>query len=113
MQPTPARDAGEPLLLQVGPQSNSLHALEGTLQNHLGPATCTSKRNSGTQRRDHRPANRANRVPSPYVTLNQSRTMRSGELHYLDHPEIGVLVRIDPVPVPTELAEALETWNPG
>ena len=110
MQPTPARDAGEPLLLQVGPQSNSLHALEGTLQITLGrylhfqaelwhPAQGPPASESGEQ------------GAFPYVTLNQSRTMRSGELHYLDHPEIGVLVRIDPVPVPTELAEALETWN--
>ena len=110
MQPTPARDAGEPLLLQMGPLSGKVHSLEGTLQITLGrylhfqaelwhPAQRPPAGESGEQ------------GAFPYVTLNQSRTMRSGELHYLDHPEIGVLVRIDPVPVPTELAEALETWN--
>ncbi len=110
MQPTPARDAGEPLLLQMGPQSNSLHSLEGTLQITLGrylhfqaelwrPAQGPPASESGEQ------------GAFPHVTLNQSRTMRSNELHYLDHPEIGVLVRIDPVPPAAELVKALELWK--
>ncbi len=40
----------------------------------------------------------------PYIRLDQSRRMRSGELHYIDHPELGVLVRITPV-VATELLQ--------
>ena len=105
MQPTPPRDAGEPLLLQAGPQPDGVHQLEGTLQVTLGrylhfwaqlwqPAAATAQPHA-----------------LPYTELNESRTMRSGELHYLDHPKIGVLVRIDPVPVPTELTAALETWR--
>ena len=110
MQPTPARDAGEPLLLQVGPQSGSLHALEGTLQITLGRYLHFQAELWRLAQRP--PASESGEQGAfPHVTLNQSRTMRSGELHYLDHPEIGVLVRIDPVPIPTELAEALETWN--
>lgn len=35
------------------------------------------------------------------------RRMRSTELHYLDHPRLGILVRIDPVPVDTATAAAL------
>ncbi|OUS25615.1 hypothetical protein A9Q99_20740 [Gammaproteobacteria bacterium 45_16_T64] len=35
------------------------------------------------------------------VVLNESRRMRSGELHYLDHPLFGMLVKI----VPIEIAE--------
>ncbi|MFK7830393.1 MAG: CsiV family protein [Congregibacter sp.] len=31
------------------------------------------------------------------ITHRQSRRMRSGEIHYLDHPAIGVIVRITPV----------------
>lgn len=30
------------------------------------------------------------------VAVEQKRRMRSAELHYLDHPRLGVLVRIDP-----------------
>lgn len=33
-----------------------------------------------------------------YMQLNEQRRLRSEELHYLDHPKFGVLVRIDPVP---------------
>lgn len=32
------------------------------------------------------------------VTLRQQRRMRSKETHYIDHPSIGVLIRIEPVP---------------
>ena len=28
------------------------------------------------------------------VTLKQSRRMRSGEVHYLDHPRLGVLIQV-------------------
>lgn len=105
MQPTPPRDAGEPLLLQVGTRSGGVHALEGTLQITLG-------RYLHFRAELWRPAQppsseQGERDAFPYVSLNQSRAMRSGELHYLDHPEMGVLVRIDPVAVPTELAEAM------
>jgi hypothetical protein len=49
-----------------------------------------------------------------FMKLSQSRRMRSGELHYLDHPKLGILVRIDPVTVPqtlVDLALALEESN--
>lgn len=32
--------------------------------------------------------------------MQQSRRMKSGELHYFDHPEFGVLVLIEPEPEP-------------
>lgn len=40
-----------------------------------------------------------------YLRLDQSRRVRSGELHYLDHPELGVLVRITPVQADPRLQE--------
>jgi hypothetical protein len=46
-------------------------------------------------------------VPDGYLLLQESRRMRSGELHYLDHPKLGILVRMEPVTMPEELAEAL------
>lgn len=38
---------------------------------------------------------------SPYVinqivTLQQKRRLRSGELHYIDHPKLGILIKITP-----------------
>lgn len=38
-----------------------------------------------------------------YMTLTASRRMRSTELHYIDHPKLGVVVRIDPVAIPENL----------
>lgn len=31
------------------------------------------------------------------ITLRQKRRMRSGELHYLDHPRLGVVIKISPL----------------
>lgn len=44
-------------------------------------------------------------LDKPYVitnlaTLRQSRRMRSGEVHYIDHPKIGMLVFIQPYEIP-------------
>ena len=39
---------------------------------------------------------------SQIIPLRQSRRMRSGELHYLDHPRLGVLARITPVEPPLQ-----------
>lgn len=38
--------------------------------------------------------------PTAFWRLAQSRRMRSGQTHYLDHPVLGVIVRIDPVATP-------------
>lgn len=42
----------------------------------------------------------ANLIEQPFlikeiVTLEQTRRMRSGELHYIDHPRLGMLIKID------------------
>jgi len=34
------------------------------------------------------------------VTMRQSRRMRSGELHYIDHPKLGLLIKVTPYPAP-------------
>lgn len=36
------------------------------------------------------------------VVLNESRRMRSGELHYLDHPLFGMIVKVTPVKLEPE-----------
>jgi hypothetical protein len=39
-------------------------------------------------------------VFAPEYRLTATRSARSGELHYFDHPAFGVLVRVTPVPAP-------------
>jgi hypothetical protein len=36
-------------------------------------------------------------APPPATVHQQERRMRSGELHYLDHPSLGVLIQVTPV----------------
>ncbi|MCZ6890689.1 MAG: CsiV family protein [Gammaproteobacteria bacterium] len=48
-----------------------------------------------------------------YRILDESRRMRSKELHHLDHPLFGLLVRIDAVEVPPELAELVAALEQG
>lgn len=36
-------------------------------------------------------------APPPAIVHQQQRRMRSGELHYLDHPTLGVLIQVTPV----------------
>lgn len=37
-----------------------------------------------------------NEIPIRAAMVNQSRRMRSNELHYIDHPMLGILVRVTP-----------------
>ena len=37
------------------------------------------------------------RVLSQVIPMKQSRRMRSKELHYIDHPMLGILVRVTPI----------------
>jgi len=48
-----------------------------------------------------------------FMTLAQSRRMRSEELHYLDHPKLGVVVRIDPISIPDRLLELHTALDEG
>ncbi|MFV2091051.1 MAG: CsiV family protein [Pseudomonadales bacterium] len=42
------------------------------------------------------------------MQIKESRRMRSTEIHYLDHPKLGLVVRIDPVVIPEPLVESFE-----
>lgn len=104
MQPVPSRSAGEPLMLamQAAPSRGQL---SGTLQVTLGRYLHFDAKLWLEQP----PQSSATAVP--YMQLKQARTMRSGELHYLDHPRMGILVRIDPLPPSPALVRALQAWE--
>lgn len=44
-------------------------------------------------------------VPENIVIMQQGRRMRSSELHYIDHPKMGLLVKLSPYEVPEEEEE--------
>lgn len=52
--------------------------------------------------------NTTSRPTNVVYLIQQSRRMRSKELHYIDHPVIGMLVMITPVDIPKDISP-----NPG
>lgn len=54
-----------------------------------------------------------NYVVKEIIKLEQSRRMRSGELHYVDHPKLGLIIRIDNYKTAqNEEAQNSQTQNP-
>lgn len=127
LQNVPEREAPDPILIRAGELLTvpwQVHELVGavsvTLGRYLhfkaqlylhGPGfgvlpTGAAMNPDGSAELQLRP------LPGPrYMVLSESRRMRSGELHYLDHPKLGVLVRIDPVVLPADLLEAYDTFQ--
>ena len=115
-QPVPPRNAPEPLLLQAGRQDGGSHQLEGTLAITMGRylhfnarlwwtgAAGTRSSLSGDTFGLPEGSGSGTQTPAPerrpHMVLEESRAMRSGTLHYLDHPLLGVLVRADPLTPP-------------
>ncbi len=46
---------------------------------------------------------------SPRFRLQESRRVRSGELHYFDHPRLGALVLLTPFDLPSDQTETTQT----
>lgn len=44
------------------------------------------------------PANSDNYLTRQIILLQQSRDMRSSEIHYIDHPVVGIIVQVTPYP---------------
>jgi hypothetical protein len=97
IQPAPARENPEPVLYQVGDWRGDRYAYEGTLSLTRGRFLHFHVQ----LWRD--PENQPLRAERPFESLDESRRMRSSELHYLDHPRFGILVRVDPITLPDVL----------
>ena len=96
-QPLPPRTAPAPLILLAGqPDEQRRFALEGVLATTLG-------------RFIHLSAQLQWRQPDGGIALlTERRRLRSAELHYLDHPAVGMLAYVEPVAVPAELQRRLD-----
>ena len=99
-QPLPPRTAPAPLILLAGqPDEQRRFALEGVLAPTLG-------------RFIHLSAQLQWRQPDGGIALlTERRRLRSAELHYLDHPAVGMLAHVEPVAVPAELQRRAADLN--
>lgn len=125
LQPVPSRDAPEPLLVRAGSRDpRGAYPLEGafdvTLGRYLHFGARLYYREPLLGQTPLDPARPPDGLPGPIglgltaehftesgvLQMAESRRLRSGELHYLDHPKLGILVRIDPVTPPESLSAA-------
>lgn len=72
---------------------NNHHELD---QDLLSPHSNQSTGISIIPSKNSSPSAIIDRIPLRAAVVNQSRRMRSNELHYLDHPMLGILVRVTP-----------------
>ena len=106
IQPVPDRDRLQPMLIQIAESDG--RRIDGYLGITRGrylhmdtrlwyesPAAAPPTLSGGA---DGEPG---------YMEMREQRRMRSGELHYLDHPKFGVLARVDPVQPPDSLVTEL------
>ena len=129
IQPVPARDAPQPLLIQLGRAFGDIYQLEGTLEVTIGrylhfrPRLWYHEPGLGFElsyvsRELDRKASDVPNGKTPwqppanlignYMVLDESRTMRSEELHYLDHPKLGIVMRIDPIEPSADVVDAFD-----
>ena len=135
LQAVPPRDSARPLLIQLGaPMPDATFELEGSVSVTLGrflhfaaqvwlrqdpvdardPADVEGAAEStgGAETVLADPEGSGANAPG-YVLLSESRRMRPGEVHYLDHPWFGILVRIEPVQAPDALLQLAESLTDG
>jgi hypothetical protein len=124
LQNVPPRESPDPILIQAGErlsEPSGVYELEGTVGVTLGrflhfradlffhapglglAPVAVALDGNGVARVDPLPT-----LKPAYMALSESRRMRSDEVHYLDHPKLGLVVRIDPVEPPASLIEAFD-----
>ena len=96
-QALPPRDRPQPLLVQIGePNGAGRFDIEGWFAVTVGRYVHF--------RVDLMVALDGN----AFALVRESRRLRSGEVHYLDHPMLGILVRTSPLEIPRTLREQAE-----
>lgn len=93
-QPTRTAEPGSPEVKDLS-SSSALDRLRDRVARNLDPASELIPQSTTDFEQE---------LP-PYARLEQSRRVRSGELHYIDHPELGVLVKVTPAAAPALLQE--------
>lgn len=115
LQAVPGRHRETPLLIQLGKRmSDGHHEIEGTLSVTLGRYLHVGADlwvRSEPALPDGGTGNAIINEIVGYARLVEQRRMRSNETHYLDHPQIGIVVRIEPLEVPQALLSLIRAIN--
>ena len=119
-QPVPGRDKAEPISIAFN-DPNSPQTLDQQFSKIEGLISLTAQKflhlkfrlwyhtdGLGIPPETMPNNNETYKLKEGYMELAESRRMRSKELHYFDHPKIGVLAYIDEVKSPQILDRSLE-----
>ncbi len=100
-----------PVLLQLEPDANGLHRIEGTLRVSRGLFVEIDAKIWLHEDASDAAAGTPN--ARGYAELSETRRMRTGDIHYLDHPRLGLVVRAQRLKVPAALADLVEGVEEG
>ncbi len=119
-QPVPERDSPKPILVSFN-SSDSPKILEKQFSKIEGIMHLTAKKflhlnfqlwyhadGLGMSPLSLPGRQQKNSGGGKYMELKETRRMRSGELHYFDHPKFGIIANIDEVKIPQEFHDSLE-----
>ena len=99
-QALPPRDQPQPLLVQIGARGNTgRFDIEGWIAVTAGRYVHFNV---------HLMADLGD---GTFALVGESRRLRSGEVHYLDHPLLGILVRTERLEIPQALREQIEALD--
>ena len=110
-QPTVTPGSAVPLLVQLGPRRpDGLFEVEGTLRVSRARyirvdaelwlhGAYASRSPNGTE--------------GGYAVLSETRRMRARKVHYLDHPMLGLVIRVEPLEMPDALVELARIAEEG
>ena len=103
-----------PVLLQLGaPGADGLYRLEGTLRVARGTFVEVNAELWLHEGIAGPAAGEGGQGQEGYAVLSETRRMRTGDIHYLDHPRIGLVLRADRLDVPPALAALVEAVEEG
>ncbi|MDE0348708.1 MAG: CsiV family protein, partial [Gammaproteobacteria bacterium] len=108
-QATRAPARAIPMLLRIGPpHTDGVSRIEGTLRVARGLYVEVD-----AELWLHEEAAGPGADRQGYARLAETRRMRTGDVHYLDHPKIGLVLRADRLDVPDALAALVEAVEEG
>ena len=106
-----ARDPAQavPVLLRIGPpRTDGVSRIEGTLRVARGLYVEVD-----AELWVHEEAAGPGAHRQGYALLSETRRMRTGDVHYLDHPRIGLVLRADRLDVPDALVRLVDAVEEG